>query len=172
MIVMLAGCANQEDAQDINTVENQETTQEENAEVQSEQANEEEQPVAVDDNELVETSIYVVDMNTGEIVQKQVESTRIDEQFLWEQLREANIVPSEGRLLSVLETQEGVVLDVDSNFGDYLRSMGTAGEIEILNCVAWTYMDVFGVEKVKITEEGDVLVTGHGEVSDYIGKDN
>lgn len=172
MILVLTGCANQEDTLETNLAENQSTTQEENEEIQEEQVSEEEQEQEAYINEVVEVSIYIVDPDTGEIVQKQVESSHVDEQFLWGALQEANILSQEATLLSMVLTEEGIVLDVDANFGEYIRSMGTAGETEILRCVVWTYIDVFGVDKVKITEEGNILETGHQEMTEYMKKDN
>ena len=173
MVLVLTGCAAQEAQEESNT-NNQEAFQEGSG-TESEAEQVEEDPETQEEapqEEIKEISIYVVDADTGEIVQKQVESGQVDEQFLWRQLQEANVLSREATLLSIATTEEGILLDVDANFGDYIRSMGTAGEIEILNCIVWTYIDAFGVEKVKITEEGNTLETGHQELTEYMGKDN
>ena len=61
-------------------------------------------------------------------------------------------------------------LDVDEKFGEQLRSLGTAGEEELMHCVVNSFLDTFSCEKVRITENGDVLVSGHKEYGDYISR--
>ena len=60
--------------------------------------------------------------------------------------------------------------DVDEGFGNYIRSMGTTGETEVLACVVNTYLDSFQCEKIKITEAGRTFETSGAVLAGYMTK--
>lgn len=65
---------------------------------------------------------------------------------------------------------EQLQLDVNRSFGEWLRSFGTAGEQEIMSCVVNTYLDAYGAQSIKITEEGQILNSGHMSYEEYMEK--
>lgn len=73
-------------------------------------------------------------------------------------------------VLAFEEKGNRLELDVDVAFGDWLRSFGTTGEREIISCVVNTYLDAYKAEEIKLTEEGQVLCTGHTEYAEYLRK--
>ena len=72
---------------------------------------------------------------------------------LWGLLKETGIIPEDSEVISLKGDGEKLLLDVDSVFGEQLRSQGTAGEREILGCVVNTFLEAYGCEEIKITEE-------------------
>lgn len=107
-------------------------------------------------------NIYYVDSETSEIVTK---STEIQDGFdIWSQLQKEGVLSEECGLLSieVREKVRQIDLDISSDTGDYIRSMGTRGEIEVLGCIINTYLDAYKGEKIRITEESKPLETAHG----------
>lgn len=119
-----------------------------------------------DNGELQDTGrkvdIYYVDSETSEVVTK---SSEIQDEFdIWSQLQKEGVLSEECGLLSieVREKERKIDLDISSDTGDYIRSMGTRGEIEVLGCIINTYLDAYKEEKIRITEEGKPLETAHG----------
>ena len=53
-------------------------------------------------------------------------------------------------------------LDFNAATGEYIRSMGTTGEIQIIGCIINTYLETYDCDGIKLTEEGKVLQTSHG----------
>ena len=78
-------------------------------------------------------------------------------------------IPEGAAVLS--ESLSGGVLTLDMNraFGDYLRSMGTSGELLTVSAVVNTALSLIdGAESVLLTVEGQTLETGHEIYTDPI----
>lgn len=120
--------------------------------------------------EPINVAIYKVDGDTGEIVTESKELESLTEKEVWTLLKEAGSVGEGTEVLSL--KKEGTRLDLDLNkaFGDQLRSYGTTGEQEILTCVVNTFLDAYKCDEIKITEEGEHLLSGHAEYEDYFQK--
>lgn len=116
-------------------------------------------------------TIYYVDDQIANIVSKGVEIH--DEYDIWEALKESRILTEDCELLSltVNEAEKKMVLDFNSAVGDRVRSMGTTGETEIVGCIINTYLEAYGCEGIRLTEEGQTFETSHGADFDgYSGK--
>lgn len=122
--------------------------------------------------EMVRTvSIYYVDDQTAEIVSKSVEIN--DEYDIWEALKENGILTEDCELLrlTVNEAEKKIDLDFNSAVGERVRSMGTTGETEIVGCIINTYLEAYGCEGIRLTEEGQAFETSHGaDLDGYSGK--
>lgn len=115
--------------------------------------------------------VYYVDDQTAEVTGKSVEIQ--DEYDIWNALIESGILTEECELLSlnVNEAEKKMDLDFNSATGDRIRSMGTTGETQIIGCIINTYLEAYGCEGIRLTEEGQALVTSHGANFDgYSGK--
>ena len=115
--------------------------------------------------------MYYVDDQTAEIVSKSVEVH--DEYDIWNALKGSGILTDDCELLSltVNEAEKKMDLDFNSAVGDRVRSMGTTGETEIVGCIINTYLEAYGCEGIRLTEEGQAFVTSHGADFDgYSGK--
>lgn len=132
-------------------------------------------PADKTEGDAVETArnvtIYYVDDQTADIVSKSVEIH--DEYDIWDALKESGILTEDCELLNltVNEAEKKMDLDFNSAVGDRVRSMGTTGETEIVGCIINTYLEAYGCEGIRLTEEGQVFETSHGaDLDGYSGK--
>lgn len=114
--------------------------------------------------------IYSIDDN-GEVVSHKVAVSELNEKTIWEELKKMGSVPQSSEVISlVMDENKQMELDVNQAFGDALREQGTAGEKEMIQCVVNTYLDSYGYDKIRIVEEGDILISGHKEYADFMQK--
>ena len=113
--------------------------------------------------------IYYVNDNE-EITCEERECEELDPDMIWNALIEKGILKERcGKNdFSVNAEAKTIDLDVNTGFGDYLRSMGTTGEDEILTCVNRSYLESYQCEKIRITENGQALDTGHTVLDGYM----
>ena len=140
-------------------------------EQQNDQADQKEQMTDEPADTARQVSVYYVDDQTAEIVSKSVEVH--DEYDIWNALKGSGILTDDCELLSltVNEAEKKMDLDFNSAVGDRVRSMGTTGETEIVGCIINTYLEAYGCEGIRLTEEGQAFVTSHGAGLDgYSGK--
>ena len=143
---------------------------------EEETGNQSEQPVTSDEpvDDTAEgriITVYYVDAQTAEIVSESVEIH--DEYDIWNALKENGILTEDCELLSltVNEIEKKIDLDFNSAVGDRVRSMGTTGETEIVGCIINTYLEAYGCEGIRLTEEGQAFETSHGaDLDGYSGK--
>ena len=116
--------------------------------------------------------IYSINMSSGEIQTEDVETDSLNEEKIWSLLQEKSVITPECGMNSfkVNEEEKTIDLDVDEGFGNYIRSMGTTGETEVLACVVNTYLDSFQCEKIKITEAGRTFETSGAVLAGYMTK--
>lgn len=115
--------------------------------------------------------VYYIDDSTGEMTSKDVSVE--DEDDIWAQLQKSGILTEECELLSFDVDTDGKKIDLDFNkaVGDRIRSMGTTGETEIIGCIVNTYLDSYGCDGIRLTEEGQPLETAQGADFDgYSGR--
>ena len=143
---------------------------------EEETGNQSDQPVTSDEpvDDTAEgriITVYYVDAQTAEIVSESVEIH--DEYDIWDALKENGILTEDCELLSltVNEAEKRIDLDFNSAVGDRVRSMGTTGETEIVGCIINTYLEAYGCEGIRLTEEGRTFETSHGaDLDGYSGK--
>lgn len=123
-----------------------------------------------DDSTII--NLYYVEDYTGDIISKPIEIARLDEGNIWIELQKSGVLSEECQLLSMeIDGDAGnIILDCNDAFVERLKSMGTAGENEIIMCVVNTYCDAFHAEAVKITESGADISTGHASYEGFIKK--
>ncbi len=91
-----------------------------------------------------------------------------EEQSLITKLQEEGIITKNCEINEIiLNEDDTMIIDINKAFGDYIRSMGTTGEEEILSYLAESYLSAYQKEKLKITEEGALFETGHMAYEDY-----
>ena len=115
-----------------------------------------------DDRKLRTVKIYYIDEATDQVISKDVTIETADD--IWSALKETNILSDECEMLSCNVDQKNKKIDIDLNasVGKRIRNMGTTGEMEIIGCIANTYLDAYECDKIKFTEEGHALETIHG----------
>ena len=64
---------------------------------------------------------------------------------------------------SMDSTFEMLYLDMNAAFGDQMCSLGTAGEYMLISALTESFMDNFGVNRILVTVNGEMLETGHVE---------
>lgn len=160
----------QEETVEEETVQEDEGVQSDASQGQKENEAKNEEATSSDKSAVEEGTVYFVNAE-GNVEKKTVSATDMNGEFLWSQLQEAGVISNEAQLLAMNTDGQGQMeLDVDEKFGEQLRSLGTAGEEELMHCVVNSFLDTFSCEKVRITENGDVLVSGHKEYGDYISR--
>lgn len=119
-----------------------------------------------------EVSIFYPNPETGEMTSKIVKMAQMDAQLIWKELQATGVVGGNTGVLGIEVDANARTIDLDLNqhFGDELRSMGTTGENEMIDSVVSTYLEAFGCEKLKITEEGKTLASGHKEYTNHMEK--
>ena len=92
---------------------------------------------------------------------------------IWNGLIGEGVLSSECKMNScnVDQEQKTIDLDVDSGTGSYIRSMGTTGEEQILTCIKKSFLKTYECERLKITENGQPLETGHTVLKGYMTAD-
>lgn len=131
------------------------------------------EPVQAEESTAVSFSLYNSNDDATAFVQETVEVDELTPENVLAVLIEHGVLKDDIRILSleVAEDNGKNVLNIDfsQEFGNYVGSMGTAGEYMILGSVSNTFLGAYGCEKVKITVEGGVLSTGHNEYPGYYG---
>ena len=113
--------------------------------------------------------IYYVDED-AEIVSEELAIEDKDNTMLWNQLIEKGILTANCKLNSCTINEENKTIDLDTNteFGEWIRSMGTTGKNEILTCLINSYLDTYKCDQLKLTENGQALDTGDTELDGYM----
>ncbi|MCB7305223.1 GerMN domain-containing protein [Bariatricus massiliensis] len=151
----------------------QETSKEEDEENGNNELNEPEHEVETESQGTISISVYYPHEESGELVSKSVAIEKLDAQLIWEELQKVGVVEDKTAVLGIEINSGNSTIDLDLNeaFGIQLRSMGTTGEKELLNSIVNTYLDAFQCDKIKLTEEGGVLASGHKEYEGYLGRE-
>ena len=131
-----------------------------------EKTEKEEEPV----EEKVKITVYYPDEMAEELLTEVVECDELTEEVVWNLLKEKEIISEECAINTFKQSNASIELDVNEAFGIQLRSYGTTGEKMMIHCVVNTFLDAFQCEQMKITENGEVLCSGHKEYEDYITK--
>lgn len=171
MVISITACTEKDNLEE-NKPTKEETILDENEDgvVEPEGNSMSEDEMTENGSEKISINIYVVNPEDGTLMTEAKECEEVNEVIIWDFLKETGIIPEESKVISLNKEENRLALDVDNVFGEYLRSQGTAGEKEILGCVVNTLLDAYGCEKIKITEGGQVLLSGHAEYADYFTK--
>lgn len=121
----------------------------------------------------VEITLYKSNDDATALVQETVQVDQLTPENVLAVLIERGGLQADIRILSLEQAEDNgkKVLNIDfsQEFGNYVGSMGTAGEYMIMGSVCNTFLNAYGCERVKITVEGGVLATGHKEYTGYNG---
>ena len=158
----------QEETVEEETVQEDEGVQSDASQGQKENEAKNEEATSSEKSAVEEGTVYFVNAE-GNVEKKTVSATDMNGEFLWSQLQESGVISNEAQLLAMNTDGQGQMeLDVDEKFGEQLRSMGTSGENDLIKCVVNSFLDTFSCERVKITENGQMLVSGHREYDGYM----
>lgn len=131
----------------------------------------EDENIASDNEVIRNVTIYYLDDMTAVVVGKSVGIC--DELDIWQALIDEGILTDECSLLKleVNEAEGKIDLDFNTATANRINSMGTTGQTEILGCMINTYLEAYGCDKIRLTEEGEGFVTSHGaSFNEYVGK--
>lgn len=105
----------------------------------------------------------------GEVVAHQMEIG--DEQDIWHELQKDGILTEECKILQFSRDEDTKKIELDFNkaTGDRIRSMGTAGEIQIVGCIVNSYLETYGCDGIRLTEEGQAFESSHASYDGYSG---
>lgn len=173
--MMMYGCGKKEEP-----VQKKEETQEKDPEegVLEENTDEKDATTMENDSEnnsvnvlVTKMKIYYADLGTGEIISKEIESDNVTPEIVWKQLQIEGVINEECKLNQYIfhNEEKKIDMDVNGDFGNYVRSMGTMGEDMVVTCITRSYLETYGYEGIKITEDGKVLETGHAVLDKYMG---
>jgi len=186
--VMLLGCSGTDTSKEANDTtqdtkqeEKQDTSQEKTEPTQDKTEQKDEQ---VEENDSKEEDsgdheaqdqilkLYYIS-DSEEIECAEIRTNLLQTTDIWNGLIGEGVLSSECKMNScnVDQEQKTIDLDVDSGTGSYIRSMGTTGEQQILTCITKSFLKTYGCERLKITENGQPLETGHTVLEGYMTAD-
>ena len=90
-------------------------------------------------------------------------------------MQKQKVLTEDCKLLSIKVNKEKKQMNLDFNkaTGEYIRTMGTAGETAVIGCIVNTYLEAYDCTEIKLTEGGEVFQTAHGaDFEGYIGRIN
>lgn len=172
-VILVTGCGTGKDEEpdDVKTEEQDKTAELETDETEQTDNSEEGDGTPTSDSIQTRTvTVYYVDNQSAEVTGKSVEIQ--DEYDIWDVFKESSLLTENCELLSlkVNDSEKKMELDFNSATGDRIRSMGTAGETQIIGCIVNTYLEAYGCDGIRLTEEGQTLETSHGaDFSGYSG---
>ena len=164
MVLFSVGCEkNNVDTEQNTTVEdsgNKDTSETIDSEKNNQKQEEEKSNISEEKQEMKTLKIYYVNEN----------AENIDDTTVWNQLIEKGILTEGCKLNSckIDENNKTIDLDMNTEVGERIRSMGTTGKDEILTCIVNSYLDTYNCEKLKLTENGQALDTGDTELDGYM----
>lgn len=116
--------------------------------------------------------VYFVD-DQGVVQKKEIEAAELNEQSLWQLLKDDGTVSTDSTVLSMnIDDKNQIQLNVNHAFGEQMRSLGTSGETMLFRCVINSYLDTFSCGKIMVTEEGSTLDSSHKSYEGYYEKKN
>lgn len=117
-----------------------------------------------------EITIYYIEEESEEFTKRTIVCEGDFASVIFGELKKESVLTEECQILSIKVNQEDKTIDLDVNeeFGNYLRGMGTAGEKDILKCTVKSILEAYGCKKMMITENGKPLETSHMILEDYI----
>ena len=120
--------------------------------------------------EAVAIMVYYPNDNADGTDTEEMKCKELTAEAVWILLQEKDVVAKDTAVNGVEQVGNTLKLDVNEAFGDQLRSYGTTGETMLIQSVVNTFLDAYGCEKIKITENGETLCSGHMEYTEYMGK--
>lgn len=160
MLAMLfcVACSNEEssETEPVQENDNQQITEESKEEIVQEDTK----------DELKEKDIVIICYpdEMGEIfLTEEIEYNSVSEDIIWNLLKEKKVI-EEGCSINSFEMNDSLIkLDVNESFGMQLRSSGTLGEEIMIHCVVNSFLESYECERILITENGEILQSGHVE---------
>ena len=184
---MFSGCNNTDTSKDASSTvqesqkeEKKDTSQEKTEQTQDKTEKKDEQPVEADekedsgDHEAQDQILKIYYISDSEEIEcTEIRTNLLQATDIWSALMGEGILNSECKMNSctVDQEQKTIDLDVDSGTGSYIRSMGTTGEEQILTCITRSFLKTYECERLKITENGQPLETGHTVIKGYMTAD-
>lgn len=184
---IFSGCNNTDTSKDASSTV-QESQKEEKKDISQEKTEQTQDKTEKKDEQQVETDkkedsgdheaqdqilkIYYIS-DSEEIECTEIRTNLLQATDIWSALMGEGILNSECKMNScaVDQEQKTIDLDVDSGTGSYIRSMGTTGEEQILTCITRSFLKTYECERLKITENGQPLETGHTVIKGYMTAD-
>lgn len=150
----------QEDAQDEDSTEGSEDSDPQATDVAEPAA----EPVGI-------TVFYCNDDATG-FASEEVQIAALSPEEVLKALTEKGVMSADVQALSLevqtVDGKESIKLDLNDAFVPYLSSVGSTGEYYVVGSVCNTFLQAYGCEQIKITVNGQDLVTGHAEYPGYM----
>ena len=184
---MLSGCSSKDTSKEVNSTiqeskkeEKTDTSQEKTEQTQNKIEKKDEQTEKVDekedsgDHEAQDQILKIYYISDSEEIEcTEIRTNLLQATDIWSALMGEGILNSECKMNSctVDQEQKTIDLDVDSGTGSYIRSMGTTGEEQILTCITRSFLKTYECERLKITENGQPLETGHTVIKGYMTAD-
>lgn len=158
-----------QEAVDENAKDKEELNEHVNEEEKKDDIDNEEDNVT-EDTKKISVNVYKFNPDDEIFVVETKECDELSEQNIWSLLKETTSVPVDSNVKSLKVNGDKLELDVDSVYGEKLRSYGISGEDALMGCVVNTYLDAYKCSSIKITEEGQTLCSGHREYTEYLTK--
>lgn len=123
-------------------------------------------------SEQKEITIYITNEDATAFDMKKAEIDQILPEKILHELVKNDVLAEEIEILDfqMFEVEEKAAIEIDFNdvFSEYLSKQGSTGEYYCLGSVCNTFLDAYECELIKITVEGEELVTGHNVYPNYM----
>lgn len=116
-------------------------------------------------------TIYYVDDISAVVVGEKKEIG--DEYDIWDALIDKGVLVDGCHLMDINVNEKDRTIDLNFNAAtaEYISSMGTTGETEIVGCIVNTYLEAYDCTGIRLIVDGEEFVTSHGaEFTDYSGR--
>lgn len=106
-------------------------------------------------------TLYLPNADATGYDQQQAAVSALDETAIVNALIEEGVLAADVEVLSFRQEGEALYLDLNHAFGTQLRSTGTAGETMLLGSLVNTFLTAYQASTITITENGQILESGH-----------
>ena len=173
-VLVCGGCSNDNSIQNTANGEQADTqnkpSEEENKDEKDKQQEVDKKEENASKTEEVIVTVYYPNENADGLDREEVKCQKLTSENIWDLLKLKEVVDEDTEVNHMDKEENTLKLDLNTAFGEQLRSYGTAGETMLMQSVVNTFLDAYDCEQIQITENGGVLVSGHREYADMIHK--
>lgn len=177
VIILLSACATSEES-----VSKNKTRDSEEISIETEQQEENEKETHEEESqgtnpidevkELIDFDLYYPsdDVSGFNVEKKQVDT--LSPEIILTCLAEKGVINGNIKIIdwSISEDEKKILLDFNEEFSVYVSGLGTSAEYFVIGSICNTYLNAYNCDQIKITVNGDSLVTGHAEYPSYMTK--
>lgn len=124
------------------------------------------------EKETEKESVYICySEDAMTFITEEIKVNEVNPEAIIRELVNRNVMIEAVKVMSfAIEEVDGekiIYLDLNQAFSQYISSMGSAGEYYILGGLCNSFLQTYECEKIMVTVNGNALLTGHSDSSEY-----